>query len=64
MTGLVKGELDAAQYFALFRNSLLIQKDSHVWSRDKIVTSVDDHDHVDQGNQKHSFCANGRRNSH
>jgi len=60
MTGLVKGEVDPAQYFDLFRNSLLIQKDSHVWFRDKIVTSVDDHDHVDQGNQKHRFCANGQ----
>jgi glycosidase len=60
MTGLVKGEVDPAQYFDLFRNSVLIQKDSHVWFRDKIVTSVDDHDHVDQGSQKRRFCANGQ----
>ncbi len=59
MTGLVKGDLDPTDYFDLFRNSLLVGKDSHVWFRDKIVTSVDDHDHVDQGDQKHRFCAGG-----
>ena len=59
MTGLVKGEIDPAEYFDLFRNSLLVRKDSHVWFRDKVVTSVDDHDHVDQGSQKHRFCAGG-----
>ena len=59
MTGLVKGETDPAEYFDLFRNSLLVRKDSHVWFRDKVVTSVDDHDHVDQGSQKHRFCAGG-----
>src|SRR5260370_2137024 len=59
MVGLVKGEVSPAEYFDLFRNSLLVQKDSHVWFRDKVVTSVDDHDHVDQGDQKHLFCAGG-----
>ena len=59
MTGLVKGEVSPAEYFDVFRNSLLVRKDSHVWFRDKVVTSVDDHDHVDQGNQKHRFCAGG-----
>ena len=59
MTGLVEGETDPAEYFDLFRNSLLVRKDSHVWFRDKVVTSVDDHDHVDQGSQKHRFCAGG-----
>ena len=59
MTGLVKGEVDPAEYFDLFRNSLLVRKDSHVWFRDRIVTSVDDHDHVDQGSRKHRFCAGG-----
>jgi len=59
MTGLVKGDVDPAQYFDVFRNSLLVRKDSHLWFRDKIVTSVDDHDHVDQGSQKHRFCAGG-----
>ena len=63
MTGLVKGEIDPAEYFDLFRNSLLVRKDSHVWFRDKVVTSVDDHDHVDQGEHKHRFCAGGFGNS-
>jgi len=59
MTALVKGEIDPAEYFDLFRNSMLVRKDFHVWSRDKVVTSVDDHDHVDQGEHKHRFCAGG-----
>ena len=59
MTGLVKGDNSPEDYFDLFRNSLLVGKDSHIWFRDKIVTSVDDHDHVDQGDQKHRFCAGG-----
>jgi glycosidase len=59
MTGLVKGDINPNEYFDLFRNSLLVRKESHAWFRDKIVTSVDDHDHVDQGAQKHPFCAGG-----
>lgn len=59
MTGLVKGEIDPGQYFDLFRNSLLVHKDSHLWFKDKVVTSVDDHDHVDQGDAKHRFAAGG-----
>jgi glycosidase len=59
MIGMVKGDIGPAAYFDVFRNSLLIRKDSHAWFRDKIVTSVDDHDHVDQGGQKHRFCADG-----
>ena len=59
MTGVVKGETSPSEYFDIFRNSLLVRKDSHVWFRDKVVTSVDDHDHVDQGQQKHRFCAGG-----
>lgn len=59
MTGLVKGDLNPGEYFDVFRNSLLVGKDSHTWFRDKVVTSVDDHDHVDQGGQKHRFSAGG-----
>jgi glycosidase len=59
MTGLVKGEIDPVEYFDLFRNSPLVRKDFHVWFRDKLVTSLDDHDHVDQGEHKHRFCAGG-----
>jgi glycosidase len=59
MDGLVKGDNNPEDYFDLFRNSLQVGQDSHVWFRDKVVTSVDDHDHVDQGDQKHRFCAGG-----
>jgi len=41
----------------LFRNSLLVQKDSHVWFRNKVVTMFDDHDQVRKGNDKARFCA-------
>lgn len=61
MIGAVKGEIDPSEYFSIFRNSLLVNKDSHIWFRDKIVTSIDDHDHVDQGSQKRRFCAFGAR---
>jgi glycosidase len=53
----VKGRTDPEQYFGLFRNSLLLQKDSHVWFRDKVVTSYDDHDQVRKGEAKARFCA-------
>jgi glycosidase len=59
MASLVRGEINPADYFDLFRNSLLVRKDSHVWFRDKVVTSVDDHDHVDQADHKRRFCAGG-----
>jgi glycosidase len=54
---LVKGRRDAAEYFDLFRNSLLVRKESHVWFRDKVVTLYDDHDQVRKGNAKARFCA-------
>src|SRR5260370_12108593 len=59
MNGLAKGEVNPTEYFDIFRNSLQVRKDYHVWFRNKVVTSVDDHDHVDQGEQKHRFCADG-----
>jgi len=62
MTEMVKGNENPEDYFDLFRNSLLVGQASHVWFRDKVVTSVDDHDHVDQGTQKHRFCAFGFAN--
>lgn len=62
MTGLVKGDINPFGFFDLFRNSLLVRKNSHVWFRDKVVTSVDDHDHVDQGTSKHRFSAGGYGN--
>jgi glycosidase len=54
---LVKGFRNPEDYFALFRNSLLVQKDSHVWFRNKVVTMFDDHDQVRKGNDKARFCA-------
>jgi glycosidase len=54
---LVKGYRNPADYFALFRNSLLVQKESHVWFRDKVVTMFDDHDQVRRGRDKARFCA-------
>ncbi len=54
---LVKGWRNPTEYFDLFRNSLLVGKDSHTWFRDKVVTLFDDHDQVRKGNQKARFCA-------
>ncbi len=57
MEYLVKGYRNPMDYFDLFRNSLLVQKDSHVWFRNKVVTLFDDHDQVRKGNNKARFCA-------
>ena len=54
---LVKGYRNPSDYFSLFRNSLLVQKESHVWFKDKIVTVFDDHDQVRKGSHKARFCA-------
>ena len=39
LVGAATGAEDPAGYFALFRNSELIGKDSHTWLRDTVVTS-------------------------
>jgi glycosidase len=54
---LVKGFRNPEDYFALFRNSILVQKDSHTWFRNKVVTMFDDHDQVRKGGNKARFCA-------
>jgi glycosidase len=54
---MVKGWRNPSDYFDLFRNSLLVRKDSHVWFRDKVVTLYDDHDQVRKGSSKARFCA-------
>lgn len=54
---LVKGNRSANEYFSLFRNSMLVQKESHVWFRNKVVTLYDDHDQVRKGAYKARFCA-------
>jgi glycosidase len=52
LVGAATGAEDPAGYFALFRNSALIGKDSHTWLRDTVVTGFDDHDLVRQGSTK------------
>jgi glycosidase len=54
---MAKGYRNPEQYFDLFRNSLLVQKESHVWFRNKVVTLFDDHDQVRKGSSKARFCA-------
>jgi len=54
---LVKGYSNPREYFDLFRNSMLMQKDSHTWFRNKVVTLFDDHDQVRKGSYKARFCA-------
>ncbi|HEY5853554.1 MAG TPA: alpha-amylase family glycosyl hydrolase [Aldersonia sp.] len=60
---LVKGRTEPAEYFQLFRNSLLVGRGSHTWFRDRVVTSYDDHDQVRNGSAKARFAADedGRR---
>jgi glycosidase len=55
---LVKGLRNPEDYFSLFRNSLLVGKESHVWFRDKVVTTLDDHDQVRKGESKSRFANN------
>jgi len=38
------GEVNPEEYFNLFRNALYLNKGSHAWFRDKVVTMIDDHD--------------------
>jgi glycosidase len=57
---LVKGYRNPNDYFSLFRNSELVHKDSHIWFRDKVVTTFDDHDQVRKGDRKARFCAYNR----
>ncbi|WP_138475263.1 alpha-amylase family glycosyl hydrolase [Dyadobacter bucti] len=54
---LVKGYRNPSEYFGLFRNSELVQKESHIWFRNKVVTLFDDHDQVRKGGHKARFCA-------
>jgi glycosidase len=57
-----KGFRNPSDYFDLFRNSLQVRADSHVWFRDKVVTMTDDHDQIRKGNNKGRFCAADRGN--
>lgn len=53
----VKGWAEPAEYFGLFRNSLLVGQGSHTWFRDRVVTSCDDHDQVRKGGNEARFAA-------
>ncbi len=54
---LIKGYRNPKDYFSLFRNSELVDKESHIWFRNKVVTMFDDHDQVRKGENKGRFCA-------
>ena len=53
---LAKGYREPADYFNLFRNSILVDKSSHVWFGKHVVTLFDDHDQVRKGESKARFC--------
>lgn len=54
-----KGQANPDEYFDLFRNALYLNKGSHTWFRDKVVTMIDDHDQVWRGGYKGRFCSEG-----
>jgi glycosidase len=54
---MVQGRVEPGEYFALFRNSLLVGEGSHTWFRDRVVTSYDDHDQIRKGDAKPRFAA-------
>jgi glycosidase len=53
---LPKGHRNPKDYFDLFRNSILVNKNSHTWYGRHVVTLFDDHDQVRKGNSKARFC--------
>ena len=53
---LLKGFREPREYFDLFRNSVLVRKESHAWFRNKVVTTLDDHDQVRKGGRKSRFA--------
>jgi glycosidase len=57
MEYLAKGLRNPTDYFDLFRNSALLNKESHTWLRNRVVTMFDDHDQVRKGESKARFCA-------
>jgi glycosidase len=69
LKGTVKGKYKPEEYFNLFRNSELINKESHAWFRDKVVVMFNDHDQVSKDDydendksKKLRFAAYGGRN--
>lgn len=57
MESTVKGLSKPEEYFNLFKNSILVGKESHTWFKNKIVTMIDDHDKVVKAGHKSRFCA-------
>ncbi|KAI9867404.1 MAG: hypothetical protein M1813_008962 [Trichoglossum hirsutum] len=56
LENMIKGFRDPQTYFGLFRNSLQVQRDSHTWFRNKVVTMIDDHDQIGKERNKARFC--------
>ncbi|KAK5062798.1 hypothetical protein LTR84_004873 [Exophiala bonariae] len=54
-----KGQANPSDYFNLFRNALFLNKGSHTWFRDRVVTMIDDHDQVWRGGDKGRYCSDG-----
>lgn len=54
-----KGQANASDYFDLFRNALFLNKGSHTWFRNRVVTMIDDHDQVWRGGYKGRYCSEG-----
>lgn len=60
---MVRGTRNPEEYFNLFRNSIELGKDSHVWINNRIITMIDDHDQVRKGGSgKARFAAVGGEN--
>jgi glycosidase len=57
---MVTGNAEPAEYFSVFRNSVLDAPTGHRWYRNQVVTLVDDHDQVRKGDQKSRFCGDSR----
>ncbi|KAF2011186.1 glycoside hydrolase family 13 protein [Aaosphaeria arxii CBS 175.79] len=55
---LPKGFINPAEYFDLFRNATFLKKGTNAWTRNKLVTMIDDHDQVWRGGMdKARFCS-------
>jgi glycosidase len=60
LEGMVTGYAEPADYFSVFRNSILDSSTGHRWYRNQVVTLVDEHDQVRKGNNKYRFCGDIR----
>ncbi|WP_301102753.1 alpha-amylase family glycosyl hydrolase [Propionivibrio sp.] len=64
MDYLAKGWREPVDFFNLFRNSALVNKSSHTWFGQHVVTLFDDHDQVRKGNNKGRFCGDRANNGY